>query len=134
MTAFLRDIPPPMWDWGPAIVVLIMMFILALLGGRGLAKLLREAIQFAVPVTEKFIKAQERQADAMSKQAESMMSQATSMKDLSACIQAQRDSDHFIFEEVEKMVLIMKVVRNETADMKEAVMKLDAKLENKHVE
>jgi hypothetical protein len=83
---FWSSIPAPVWNWGPAIIILIGIFILALYGGRGFSRLIG-------PVMEKFIAAQERQADAMAKQAESMTH-------LAVCIEGQAEKTAFQNERV----------------------------------
>jgi len=93
---FWSAVPPQAWNWGPAFIILIGIFVLALMGGRGFSRLIG-------PVLEKFIKAQERQADAMTRQAESM-------NHLAVCIEGQAEKTAF---QNERVMVSLECLHNE---------------------
>ena len=93
-----QNIPEPVWSWGPAFFLLVGLFVL-----------LRQVLKS--PVLVEFVASQRAQASAM-------QSQAESMKGLAACVEIQQKQGSLDSQEI---VIMLKVVRGELADMRKAV-------------
>lgn len=94
-------VPDAVWAWGPAFFLLVGIYVLA-----------RQALKS--PVFIEFVKAQREQASAM-------QSQANSMQQLATCIETQQKKGSL---ENQEIVLMLKVLRSELKDVREAVRKL----------
>jgi hypothetical protein len=75
----LQLVPDPVWNWGPAVFILVGVYALVIRG-------LRAVDAVAAVGLKKFLASQEKQAEAMTR--------------LAICIEAGRQEDHLEYKEI----------------------------------